>query len=125
MIDLPKALRAPAVEDGGEKAAGPLDLRHLQRQTMGDATFERDVLNIFLDEARECMTRLKNTAGPERGALAHRLKGAARGVGAFALAQSAAELEDNPHDAAALDAVKRDLNAVVQAIDERTGESTS
>ena len=71
---------------------GPIDLTHLARMTLGDATLERQVLGLFASQATHLIEQL--TALPaEAGALAHTLKGSARAIGAFRVAECAEALE--------------------------------
>jgi HPt (histidine-containing phosphotransfer) domain-containing protein len=79
----------------------PLDFDHLARMTLGDAELESEVLAMFAEQSSRliaAMAALPADASP----LAHKLKGSARGIGAFAVADAAAELEcairtgDNP-----------------------------
>ncbi|HEY0330726.1 MAG TPA: Hpt domain-containing protein [Rhodopseudomonas sp.] len=70
----------------------PLDQLHLQRMTLGDAALEREVLALFTAQATGLITRLA-TWPDDAAALAHKLKGSARGIGAFAVADAASELE--------------------------------
>ena len=85
---------------------GPIDIDHLQRMTLGDASLEREVLAMFSAQAARLIGALA-ALPPEAGALAHRLKGSARAIGAFAVADAAADLEsaiqngDDPSDALA------------------------
>ena len=90
----------------------PIDLIHLARQTMGDKMLELEVLQMFARQARESMKELATTDGEDRSAVAHRLKGSAQSVGATAVAQAAAALEENPANAIALAGVTA---AVVEA----------
>jgi HPt (histidine-containing phosphotransfer) domain-containing protein len=60
--------------------------------TLGDAGLECEVLAMFAAQARELMAALAGLP-PEAGSLAHKLKGSARGIGAFAVAEAAEELE--------------------------------
>ncbi|MGO4716434.1 Hpt domain-containing protein [Bradyrhizobium sp. 2TAF24] len=70
----------------------PIDMAHLRRMTMGDADVEREVLAMFAAQAVELTERLaKAPAEAER--LAHTLKGSARAIGAFRVAEAAADLE--------------------------------
>lgn len=81
----------------------PIDLEHLSRQTMGDREVAGEVLDLFVQQAGRCLTELG--AGGEEGArkaVAHRLLGAARGVGADGVARAAQALEARPADADAL-----------------------
>lgn len=71
---------------------GRLDLDHLARQTMDDADLQRELLEIFQRQMAEKMAAL---TAPDAAvqALAHSIKGSARGVGAFDLALVAEALE--------------------------------
>jgi len=70
----------------------PLDLDHLARMTLGDADLEHEVLAMFADQSIRLVSAM--TALPaDASALAHKLKGSARGIGAFAVADAAAQLE--------------------------------
>lgn len=71
---------------------GPIDLAHLARMTLGDAALEQQVLGMFATQAASLVAKL--TALPaEAGALAHTLKGSARAIGAFRVAECAQALE--------------------------------
>jgi HPt (histidine-containing phosphotransfer) domain-containing protein len=71
---------------------GPLDIVHLRRMTLGDAALEREVLTLFSAQASRQAQAL--AAMPiDAPALAHTLKGSARAIGAFAVADAAAHLE--------------------------------
>lgn len=71
---------------------GPIDLEHLRRMTLGDAGLEREVLAMFAAQTVGLIGALA-ALPPESGALAHTLKGSARAIGAFAVADAAACLE--------------------------------
>ena len=72
--------------------AGPIDLEHLRRMTLGDAALEREVLEMFARQACQLAATLA-TAPPETSALVHTLKGSARAIGAIRVAEAAAGLE--------------------------------
>jgi HPt (histidine-containing phosphotransfer) domain-containing protein len=72
--------------------AGPIDLDHLRRMTLGDAGLEREVLGMFARQACQLAATLA-TAPPEASALVHTLKGSARAIGAMRVAEAAAGLE--------------------------------
>ena len=82
---------------------GPIDIEHLQRMTLGDASLEREVLAMFSAQAVRLIGALA-TLPPDTGALAHTLKGSARAIGAFGVAEAAVRLEaalqngENPSD---------------------------
>ena len=64
-----------------------LDLRHLDHQTLGDAKLRRIVLELFLDEAPQYATNLRNAGDRKAWRMAvHTLKGVALNLGAFPLA---------------------------------------
>jgi HPt (histidine-containing phosphotransfer) domain-containing protein len=71
---------------------GPIDLEHLRRMTLGDAGLEREVLAMFAAQTVSLIGALI-TLPPQAGALAHTLKGSARAIGAFAVADAAERLE--------------------------------
>ena len=71
---------------------GPIDIEHLQRMTLGDASLEREVLAMFSAQAASLICTLA-TFPADAPALAHTLKGSARAIGAFAVADAAADLE--------------------------------
>jgi HPt (histidine-containing phosphotransfer) domain-containing protein len=71
---------------------GPIDSEHLRRMTLGDAGLEREVLAMFSAQTVGLIGALASLP-PEAGALAHTLKGSARAIGAFAVADAAARLE--------------------------------
>lgn len=60
--------------------------------TLGDAGLEREVLAMFSAQTVSLIGMLM-TLPPEAGALAHTLKGSARAIGAFAVADAAARFE--------------------------------
>jgi HPt (histidine-containing phosphotransfer) domain-containing protein len=70
----------------------PLDLDHLARMTGGEKALEREVLELFLTQTGRIMATLADD--PARAAtLSHTLKGSARAIGAFRVADNAAALE--------------------------------
>jgi HPt (histidine-containing phosphotransfer) domain-containing protein len=70
----------------------PVDLDHLKRMTLGEAALEREVLELFLKQTSRLLTELADQPA-QAGALSHMLKGSARAIGAFRLADQAAALE--------------------------------
>jgi HPt (histidine-containing phosphotransfer) domain-containing protein len=71
---------------------GPIDIDHLARMTLGDTSLEREVLAMFSAQAVSLLGALTGLP-PETNALAHTLKGAARAIGAFGVAEAAERLE--------------------------------
>ncbi len=71
---------------------GPIDFAHLKRMTLGDAGLEQEVLAMFAAQSASLLGTLA-TMPVDAPALAHTLKGSARAIGAFAVADAAARLE--------------------------------
>ena len=71
---------------------GPIDFEHLKRMTLGDAGLEQEVLAMFGAQSAELMAALAAVPA-DAGALAHTLKGSARAIGAFGVAEAATRLE--------------------------------
>jgi HPt (histidine-containing phosphotransfer) domain-containing protein len=76
----------------------PVDLAHLDRYTGGDHRINAEILELFDTQCRMIVAELEQLVGQEANGKAwreagHKLKGAARGVGAFALGQFAADAE--------------------------------
>lgn len=69
-----------------------IDVQHLGRMTLGEAALEAEVLALFSAQSGELIARIK-TMPTDAGALAHTLKGSARAIGAFRVAEAALGLE--------------------------------
>ena len=89
---------------------GPIDCGHLERMTLGDAGLTREVLAMFSAQAVGLIGRLQSaeeSLPSDAPALAHTLKGSARAIGAFRVADAAETLEvairngDDPAEALA------------------------
>ena len=108
----PAAQSAETVRD----TACVLDLVHLSRQTLGDLALETELLELFDRQAAVVLARLSGPAGA-RGAsgadIAHMLKGSARAVGAFAVANAAEALEHALRSGVAAEADLAGLAAAV------------
>ena len=88
--------------------AGVIDQAHLRQMTFGDSGLKREVLGLFDTQAASMQARLPAATPETLPALAHALKGSARGVGAWRVAEAAAAAEvggraDLPRLMAALD----------------------
>jgi len=95
----------------------PLDLDHLRRVTFGDRALASEVLQIFLQQSAMLCERIaaENACPKSVAALVHRLKGSARGVGAWRVAEAAETLEGIAADPACLPV---GLAALVAALEE-------
>jgi HPt (histidine-containing phosphotransfer) domain-containing protein len=88
-------LRTPTAEAFGMIAKmGAIDLSFLDRVTFRDRSLAREVLVLFGEQADSLLAVIAE-AGDERTRreAAHKLKGAARGVGAFDVGRAAEEIE--------------------------------
>jgi hypothetical protein len=87
MNELPPARR-------GVRLRPPIDLAHLEAQTMGNADLRDEVLRLFLRQSEDCVGRIRSAADiAARREAAHTLVGSARGVGAFSVAYVASEID--------------------------------
>jgi HPt (histidine-containing phosphotransfer) domain-containing protein len=86
------AVRAQAF--GTMANMGAIDLSFLDRVTFRDRALAREVLVLFDRQAESLLFQIAD-AGDERvrRETAHKLKGAARGVGAFEVANAAEDIE--------------------------------
>lgn len=102
---------SPPLAPGG----GPIDFDHLRRMTLGDPAIEQEVLAMF---SAQTVTLLHKLAAlpADSSILAHTLKGSARAIGAFGVADAAARLET---------AIARgfDVTAVLADLGEAIGEA--
>lgn len=104
-----------AEEPEAVRLAPPADLdrEHLDRHTFGDRGLQREVLRLFVAECAGQFERIGNAADArERREAAHRLVGAARGVGAFYVAETARAIE---HAAGPADGEIASLKAAIDA----------
>jgi HPt (histidine-containing phosphotransfer) domain-containing protein len=104
----------------------PVDFDHLKRMTLGEEALEREVLRMFLKQATRLLDALAGLPA-ETSTLTHTLKGSARAIGAFRLADRAAALEEVARNGGDLAAPLAALEAAVAeacgAIDARLGRS--
>jgi HPt (histidine-containing phosphotransfer) domain-containing protein len=99
---------------------GFIDTAHLTRITLGDEVLKREVLTLFVRQSTALVARMA-TFPADMAAIAHTLKGSARGIGAFSAAASAERLEqlsDRRAARAALSELKDTISGTVRAIDE-------
>ena len=70
-----------------------IDLQHLFQMTLGDGALQREVLQLFDRQADMLLARIREGDPAVAAALAHILKGSARGIGAWQVATAAESLE--------------------------------
>jgi HPt (histidine-containing phosphotransfer) domain-containing protein len=104
-----------------------VDLEHLNRYTGGDYALNEEILCLFATQCREMMAKLESLASAEADAKSwrettHTLKGAARGIGAFALGNAAAAAEktggESPSALVAVEQLKSTSAAVYLFIEQ-------
>jgi HPt (histidine-containing phosphotransfer) domain-containing protein len=110
----------PLVPDGPA-----IDLDHLARMTLGERELEREVLMLFAQQSADLLARLEKL--PREGAsLAHTLKGSARAIGAFAVAEAAENLEQRLRRGlpvtAEIAALQQAVDAALAAVAERLAQ---
>lgn len=91
-----------AVEASAGRKAGspPIDLEHLSRHTLGERELEREVLQLFCTQSWIYLDQLRAAQSDKDWKdAAHSLKGSARPVGAWRVAQSAERAEALAGDA--------------------------
>lgn len=80
-------------------AARPVDYDHLRNQAAGNVSVMREVLELFVTHCEQVLTELENAQDAKTWQQwTHTLKGSARGIGAFAVADAAAEAERHSLD---------------------------
>jgi HPt (histidine-containing phosphotransfer) domain-containing protein len=105
---------------------GPIDFEHLKRMTLGDAGLEHEVLAMFAAQSAKLigtLASLPKDGGKDAPTLVHTLKGSARAIGAFGVADAAARLEgvlaggDDPsHELAELGEAVALVRAAIEAV---------
>ena len=113
------ALRRDKRED--HAVAAPIDLDHLARYTGGEKALNAEILKLFDAQIAEMVDQLSALLSLRDARrwreVAHTLKGAARGVGAFAMGEAAAAAEpvdpaNNERAAAAIGMLEREAGQV-------------
>ena len=81
----------------GQSVNTVVDLDHLARYTGGDRAINAEVMRLFDHQATELVARLQSILDARDAKawkeVTHTLKGAARGIGAFAMGDAAARCE--------------------------------
>ena len=108
-------MRGDARGGAGRAGAGEtppvLDTDHLRRQTFDDPALEREVLALFREQLQALPDDFGDLPEGEMREALHRLKGAARGIGAFGLAETIEKLEAD----GAPQRLRQDAGACVEA----------
>jgi HPt (histidine-containing phosphotransfer) domain-containing protein len=97
-----------------EQVSSSIDQVHLERMTLGDRGLEREVLELFARQTTMTLERIAGSGPACAAAAAHTLKGSARGIGAWRVAEAAERLEQavaGAGDEAAMLSALADLEA--------------
>lgn len=103
-----------------------IDLQHLSRYTGGERELNAEVLRLFDDQITRMVAELNGLLVSRDGKrwreVAHSIKGAARGVGAFSMGELAAKAEpvdptDVPAAKDAIEKLEREAKSVHAFID--------
>jgi HPt (histidine-containing phosphotransfer) domain-containing protein len=102
-------------------AANAIDLEHLARYTGGEKSLNAEILRLFDSQVAgmvgELNALLASRDGRRWREIAHTIKGAARGVGAFDMGEAAAKAEPiNPADSAQAEAAIQKLEREAQTV---------
>ncbi len=110
--------KAAPVPIFAEEIRGPIDLQHLSRQTLGDSALELEILRLFDEMSHVYYDRVEtSTTVEDLQRNLHTLKGAASGIGAFALAELARVAETELRQGLPVNPERiDDLNIAVQEV---------
>jgi HPt (histidine-containing phosphotransfer) domain-containing protein len=95
-----------------------IDFAHLARMTLGEKSLEAEVLCLFDRQAGLLLARMEGAPPAAVAAFAHTIKGSARGIGAWQVAEAAETIERaaKASDPADLAAALARLAAAVDAV---------
>lgn len=102
-------------------AANAIDLEHLARYTGGEKGLNGEILRLFDGQITSMVAELNGLLASRDTKrwreIAHTIKGAARGVGAFGMGEAAAKAEPvNPADSAEAKAAIQKLEREAQTV---------
>lgn len=102
-------------------ARKPIDLEHLARYTGGEKDLNGEILRLFDSQMASMVAELNGLLASRDGKrwreVAHTIKGAARGVGAFGMGEAAAEAEPiHPADRPDAEAAIKRLEAEAETV---------
>lgn len=113
-------------DDHDDVERRPIDLVHLAKQTLGDRSLENEVLRLFMTQADVYMQRVEQANDDDaRFAAAHTIKGSARNIGAWIVADAAEHVETSHEDkiaadvAALKDALRETCSFISSLLDEK------
>jgi HPt (histidine-containing phosphotransfer) domain-containing protein len=105
-------------ESPSAPGGGVIDRNHLARTTLGDKGLEREVLQLFDRQSELLLARMNDAPVAAVLTLAHTLKGSARGIGAWQVADAAEAVEGAVGTQADGDRVARAYGRLTAAVGE-------
>jgi hypothetical protein len=96
----------------------PIDVTHLARMTLGDASLEREVLQLFDRQAEMLLARMRKADPAHAAGYAHTLKGSSSGIGAWKVSRAAEAVE-----CAAVKSGPADVAAAIEGLAIAIGEA--
>jgi HPt (histidine-containing phosphotransfer) domain-containing protein len=118
IVSPPLAPNGRAPDGGVTPVVEPvIDLAHLARMTLGDRSLEAEILALFERQTGILLARMRQVQFQAAGAFAHTLKGSARGIGAWRVAEAAEAVERAASGRRPADLVDP-LERLARAIDE-------
>jgi HPt (histidine-containing phosphotransfer) domain-containing protein len=93
MVDLSTGIVDSVAAPSLAAVETPIDVTHLARMTLGDASLEREVLQLYDRQAGILLARMQQVTPTAAAAYAHTLKGSSSGIGAFKVARAADAVE--------------------------------
>jgi|SRR5438105_6025594 len=114
---LPARLAPSVLPSGLQGSENIIDMDHLARMTLGDASLTVDILRLFDRQAAMLLARMMDEVPKVIAALAHTLNGSARGIGAWQVGAAAESLERTANDCDPAD-LESDLGRLADAVAE-------
>ena len=93
MVEFSTGIVDPVAAPSLAAVEAPIDVTHLARMTLGDASLEREVLQLYDRQAELLLARMQQVTPTAAAAYAHTLKGSSSGIGAFKVARAAEAVE--------------------------------
>jgi HPt (histidine-containing phosphotransfer) domain-containing protein len=117
-VSAPSIVPSEPVVSGLTASQPVIDLVHLGRMTLGEKSLEAEVLALFDRQTDMLLARMEQAPPAAAAAFAHTIKGSARGIGAWRVAEAAEAVERAAAGSA-------DLTGVIGGLAAAVGEAHS
>jgi HPt (histidine-containing phosphotransfer) domain-containing protein len=114
-VSAPSIVPSEPVVSGLTASQPVIDLVHLGRMTLGEKSLEAEVLALFDRQTDMLLARMEQAPPAAAAAFAHTIKGSARGIGAWRVAEAAEAVERAAAGSADLTGV---IGGLAAAVDE-------